>query len=260
VLVEKYGRRDTAGKYKAIHTGVALEQSGNSWFVERSGKREGPVDQREIGRLLIAGEIAATSLIWRKGMDGWKPILQVDEFREALQEVPPSLPDASLDDRGADVGVTLSAVPRPWVRFFARKVDYLLFGLFLAVAAGFLGLHPFHKNELVFAMSTVLLWIPVEAVLLTTWGYTPGKALLRVRVRKGLRDLPSFDDSFRRSLRVWWRGEGTGFPLFFLFTGGWAHGNFKIIGTTSWDREHLGDVPAGERQVGQTRDGVVTSD
>jgi hypothetical protein len=207
--------------------------------MERSGKSEGPLEQQQIHHLLMDGEIAASSLIWRKGMKDWAPISQVAEFRDALQEIPPPLPRGARERPGPGglAGTTLSTVPRPWARLFARVVDYLVFGLCLAEAAALVGIHDLVKKEFVLAMATVFLWIPVEAGLLSTWGYTPGKALLRIRVRKGLVDLPSFAESLRRSFLVWWSGEGMGFPAFFLFTAGRAQGNLKIKGDTSWDRD-----------------------
>ena len=223
-------------------------QGYGSWFVERFGECEGPYDHGQIDQLLMDGELKTTSLVWRKGMSGWTSISQVDEFREAVQEVPPPLPKKPLERISADVANSLSAKPRPWVRLLARNVDYVVFGLFLAVLAGLLDFGLLVKNPFVLAILTVLLWIPVEAALLSTWGYTPGKALLRVRVRKGLGSLPSFKDALRRSFRVWWIGEGMCLPLFFPFTAGSAYRNFKVTASTRWDRaghftvwhEHIG--------------------
>lgn len=226
-------------------------QGYGPWFVERSGEREGPYDHGQIDQLLIDGELKTTSLVWRRGMSGWTSISQVDEFRETVQEIPPPLPEKPLERTSADVASSLSAKPRPWVRLLARNVDYVMFGLFLAEVAGLLDFDLFVKNPFMFAISTVLLWIPIEAALLSTLGYTPGKALLRVRVRKGLDSLPSFKAALRRSFRVWWIGEGMCFPLFFPFTAGAAYRNFKVTASTRWDR--AGRFTVWHERIGRSR-------
>jgi hypothetical protein len=107
----------------------------------------------------------------------------------------------------------------------------------LAVAGEAVGLHRLVQNKALFGLSVPLIWIPIEGALLATWGYTPGKAFFRVRVRKGIDGRPRIEESLIRAFRVWWRGVGCGLPGVVLFTAWRAKIGFAILGTTSWDRD-----------------------
>ncbi len=91
---------------------------------------------------------------------------------------------------------TVSGVPqvRPWVRYWARMFDLNLF----AVAAGFLfaifvprALFRGISETLVLSALFLFLWIFVESLRLSWFGTTPGKSLLRTRLRlAGNRSIP----------------------------------------------------------------------
>ena len=46
-----------------------------------------------------------------------------------------------------------------------------------------------------------------------------------------------YSEALRRSLKVWWRGLGTGFPLASLITLFVAYGHLTRNGFTTWDDE-----------------------
>ena len=47
-----------------------------NWYYEKAGQRQGPVPESELDRLLASGEINATTLVWRDGMENWTPLAQ----------------------------------------------------------------------------------------------------------------------------------------------------------------------------------------
>ena len=64
---------------------------------------------------------------------------------------------------------------RPWVRFWARYVDYYLFASVIGAAYGFVdpSIFNFDRNEKQVAVFLVFFaWVFVEAGLLSTWGTT----------------------------------------------------------------------------------------
>ena len=84
-----------------------------------------------------------------------------------------------------------------WFRALARFCDYCLCFLGLGAITLFL---PFFYGPLFYyflAMVVPLFWVPVEALLISRWGTTPGKALLGLSVRDAL----GFKLPFRASLR-----------------------------------------------------------
>lgn len=86
-----------------------------------------------------------------------------------------------------------------WFRALARFCDYCLFFLILGAATLFLPYFygPFFYYYL--ALATPLLWAPVEALLITKWGTTPGKALLGLSVTNAQGFRLSFPLSLRRA-------------------------------------------------------------
>lgn len=134
--------------------------------------------------------------------------------------------------------VTVAQV-RPWVRYWARMLDVYLFCVALAVITTLNGVTLFEApgREQVASLLAVFGWAFTEAGLLASFGTTPGKALLRIRLvpppHAGER-VP-YGVALTRSLRVWWRGLGAGLPLVSLFTLLRAHGRLKRHGASSWD-------------------------
>lgn len=63
----------------------------NKWYYAKDGERFGPVSAGVLGDLFDAGELAQSTLIWRKGMDEWHPAEEVND----LDLPPPPLPAAT---------------------------------------------------------------------------------------------------------------------------------------------------------------------
>lgn len=51
------------------------------WFYEKEGKQNGPVEASELLRMLDADELSSKSLVWRVGMEEWKPMAEVDVLK-----------------------------------------------------------------------------------------------------------------------------------------------------------------------------------
>ncbi len=131
--------------------------------------------------------------------------------------------------------------PRPWVRFWARMLDVADFSLFVA-----LGLHLVTPvavlpglGERSFATGLVLLlaWTFFEAMLLATWGTTPGKWLLKIKIERPDGAALDYGSALKRSFAVWLRGLGCGLPLISLITLALAWNRLRENGQTSWDRD-----------------------
>ena len=43
------------------------------WFYARNGRQFGPLSSRKIRRLALRGKLKPTDLLWKKGMDQWRP-------------------------------------------------------------------------------------------------------------------------------------------------------------------------------------------
>jgi len=125
----------------------------------------------------------------------------------------------------------------PWIRFLARFVDYSLFFLLLLASKKlFRGQLPFSKYDHLIPFE-FFVWIPIEALLLSTWGKTPGKFFLKTRLKQGKRDKLDYSTALRRSFAVWLRGFGMGIPVLNCFCLLVAYNKLKVSQITTWDRE-----------------------
>ncbi len=146
--------------------------------------------------------------------------------------------------------VTSKDQTRHWVRYLARIIDYLFLGLFFKlIDASFL----IPQNFIYFPIFPILLtfaWIIPEAILLSMFGTTPGKWLLKTAIKDNFQLKPKFVSALKRSLSVWCNGMGMGIPFISPVTMVLAYIKIKK-GNTSWDSNGRFSVIHGE--IGRQR-------
>ena len=140
--------------------------------------------------------------------------------------------------------------PRPWHRLAARMFDYAIWGLLLALAMSqlrALGIVPADAahglaHPLVASVLITLAWTPIEALLITAVGTTPGKWLFGIYLQFSISDAYARRDTraqlaraMRRALRVWLQGVGAGFPLVAPFLIAIAFERLAENQETDWD-------------------------
>lgn len=141
----------------------------------------------------------------------------------------------------------------PWRRLFARTVDICTAGLvlFMLLIFAFSATMPeqaagFAKaieNPIIASIVLYLIWLPVEALLLSLFGTTPAKWLFGIRVAHPAGDLLSFSEALNRSFLVFVQGVGLGIPFVALFTQLFAYRRLTKTGTTLWDTSSSAVVP-----------------
>jgi len=133
-------------------------------------------------------------------------------------------------------------------------ITNFVLGFTLALFSPSLADRFFALNPLILGNISIFLWFFVEAFLLSTWGFTPGKWLLKVTVRRKRKILGSklsFFEALIRSFWVWFEGCGLGIPLIYLFTLIYSYYYLKGRGITRWD---LGlDVKVTHEKIGVIR-------
>lgn len=228
------------------------------WYFVRDGARVGPRPRDEVEALLSSGELPPATLVWTAGMEGWEPAAETTGFGPLLRgEVPAPPPrgeEASpaylTDPRPAQGTAARGVGAYPWRRWMARLVDMFCFGMVLGTVIAFVSpdvvaqANPVALNVLVLA-----LFVPVEALVLSALGSTPGKRLLRIRVTHEDGARLGFGTALERSVQVWVRGLALGLPFISLFT--LVRGYLRLTGEgrTTWD-EKLGlRVSYGEMSV-----------
>lgn len=125
--------------------------------------------------------------------------------------------------------------PRPWRRYWARMLDTYVFSLVIAVPILLIFPDVAKVNSAVLGMLILPLTIPLEALMLSSWGWTPGKGLMRVEVRNASGGKLPIDVAMARGIGVWIKGLGIGAPILSLFTHIAAFRRLNDLGETSWD-------------------------
>lgn len=129
------------------------------------------------------------------------------------------------------------SVPRPWIRYFARSIDTTLASLIIAIPVGIFS-GPTHDYPILLQMLVLVTWVPIESILISRFGSTPGKWLLSTRITQRSEEPISFQTALNRSFSVWWRGLGIGLPVvsFVCQILSWKQLKEKHI--TPWDQEN----------------------
>jgi len=131
---------------------------------------------------------------------------------------------------------------RPWLRYWARMVDMYVFMIILmlvfiplfrifGIDSEFLDFFP----EIIVDIIILFLFIFIEALFLSTWGTTIGKALFKIRVRNIDGIKLSYTEALKRSFLVFYLGQGMGIPIFIIIVGIMSYNKLQKDGITSWD-------------------------
>src|SRR6476620_11226269 len=140
--------------------------------------------------------------------------------------------------------------PRPWHRLAARMFDYSIWGLLLALLLSQLrgaGLVPevtahWLAHPLIAPILITLSFVPIEALLITAVGTTPGKWLFGIYLQFSISNAYARRDTrmqllraLLRAFRVWFQGLGCGFPLLAPVLVAIAHERLVVHQETDWD-------------------------
>ena len=208
-------------------------------FINRDGQQYGPYDEQQALQMLQAGELVPGDLAWHEGLAEWTTLdsvvpAAVPAVQTRMPRVfrPPGAP-AQVRSILPDEADT----PRPWRRYFARKMDYLIFGGgvgFVAAAAGRENMIA-QYNDFLVGIVLVIVWTFVEAPLLAATGTTPGKFLFGLRVVRVGGGRPALVQAFVRAWMVLLMGLGLGIPILSLLTCVFSYQILEKYGRTSWD-------------------------
>ena len=223
------------------------------YYLSVQGGQSGPHSQYEIIDRIRSGGLKGEVLVWKKGVSDWTPAKQLPEFEGYWPLAPETIAQA---EKARSLARSALDRPQPWLRFWARMLDYTWFGLLFMLVLG--AVLPQDKLDWVvkatFAHAPIdrvvfLLFVPVEAWMLSRRGTTPGKALLRIQVQRKEGGLPTYRQALVRSLLVLIRGCALGLELINLFAMSWARARLVRNGATSWDQETGLRVEHGEPEV-----------
>ncbi len=150
----------------------------------------------------------------------------------------------------------------PWMRLWARLFDLaltkiLLFALLGPLLFPLLASWGFIYRILFNAILVSGLYCLIEPHLLSRWGRTPGKILLRILLVKKEELAVEFADYKQRAFQVWIRGLAMGVSPIYLYTVFASYADLKNKGVTLWDEDGGFEVLQGRLDDGRGALAVV---
>ena len=238
------------------------------WYYVEAGQQRGPIPKEDLQSKLASGTLEPEALVWCEGMTEWKPANSVAGLWVSTQQ-PAPLPEAPVSPRASvspyappapepPAAGSLSQVDwsgyvpegpqiRPWVRYWARTLDFLTFSLVFGVAAAVMFPAFAEMNDSLIGIVLLAFYNLYEPVVLALFGTTPFKALLKVRLRNKDGSKLSFWQGLGRTLSVWVAGQGLGIPIAALVTNIYSYTRLTNQGITSWDQS--GDFTVSHQPV-----------
>ncbi|MCX6722861.1 MAG: RDD family protein [Candidatus Staskawiczbacteria bacterium] len=169
-------------------------------------------------------------------LDEQKDVKTVKQTEAAIIE-PVQKQEAAVRVTKEDVKkVKGTSSTHPWLRYWARSLDVFIGGFGLGIILAFTYPSIADVPSMVLSMIVLFVWVFIEAALLSSWGTTPGKWLLRIKI-KGPKDKIDFSSALNRSFNVWYKGFGFGIPIVYLFTLISSYKHLTKEGITPWDQD-----------------------
>jgi uncharacterized RDD family membrane protein YckC len=120
----------------------------------------------------------------------------------------------------------------PWLRWGARILDIMVLTALVGAALPNSRSRDLARLE---GISVLLVWIPLEALLISRLGFTPGKWLFGLSVLDRGGSRLTFQQALHRAGLVFLRGLGAG--ILAPFTQAWAFWQIANAGEATWDRD-----------------------
>lgn len=128
-------------------------------------------------------------------------------------------------------------IKRPWLRFWARTLDLLVFETLLNI---FLPFEALNRIETLFSQM-LLLFISIliiEPVQIYFFGTTLGKWLFGIKLIKKSGAKISYRDALKRSMLVWAKGYAGNLPFLSYLSMMMTYQTILDTGTISWDEKY----------------------
>ena len=191
------------------------------WFYEKDGEEAGPVSEGELLDLLKSGQVFPDTLLWTESMVDWQPALDLEPFRSGLRE------DGSV----------WTPAPRPWTRFWARRVDLIIYDVVALAVLFWIGNNGMEIDDSIGLFLMILFMILAETCLLVWMGTTFGKWLFNISLTRPGGERLSFNSALYRTFLLWLRGLGLGIPFINLAAMAIGLRNLTVNQESSWDRD-----------------------
>ncbi|WHY78591.1 RDD family protein [Neobacillus sp. WH10] len=214
-------------------------KEGNAWFYIHNHQQQGPVGLFELKKLFEQGILHAETFIWSKEMNCWQMAKSLDLFPDStLNPILTVQQTENLAGNWHELEKDTYPKGRPFVRYLARFFDLSLFSLFLITFVSiFSPKFILESSDIFIFILSLVLYILVEASILSIFGNTLGKSILNARLRTTNGDPLNFLTSFKRSIFVTAAGMGFGLPIINIICFYFSYYDLKKNGKSTWDQQ-----------------------
>ena len=177
------------------------------WIIQ-DGKKLGPLEDYEVREMIREGKVSRDTRVWHEGADGW---LSASDLGVLANEF------VAPEEKRELIQIRLTPF-RAWPRLGARLIDYLIYESILHSFSILCGVNLWKGGDSSgwVVIGIVLPVILMEAAMVGSLGFTPGKWLLGLRVETLGGQRLSTGQAFVRSMRVWVLGMGMFIPLMMI--------------------------------------------
>lgn len=205
----------------------------NVWFYIRDHQQQGPIGLFELKKLFEQGVLTGDSFLLSSDMDSWSMAKTLNVFQSADEQ--DSINYALVWE---EIKKDTYPTGRPFVRFLARFFDLALFTFFLiAFVTIFSPKFIVESSAITVFMICLILYILVEAAILSVFGNTLGKSLLNTRMKMVTGETINFVTALKRSIFVTAAGMGLGMPIINIICFGFSFIDLKKHGYATWDKQ-----------------------
>jgi uncharacterized RDD family membrane protein YckC len=207
----------------------------NQWFYVSDNEQKGPVNESEILHLFKQSLLDGETMVWSKSLEGWEKAS--NHFQSYILPPPPSQGESTVHN----VNVTSEndyPKGRPWIRYFAKMIDFTLYSICIVIYIVFFFPDAILEiPEIALTFLSLFICIFLDTLILYIFETTPGKAILKIKIKNINGGKINFTQALRRSFGVWVRGLGFGIPIISFICILVSYFDLRRNGITKWDQK-----------------------
>ena len=207
-------------------------------YLLQDGEKSRPLTVYEVAEEVRSGRADKDTLGWYQGSDGWQRLEELPAVSSIFVEPPPRPAVVAAEEQAERRAQLAPERMRSSVRLWARLIDLFFLEwaiLMIGLGTGLVTVSDLLNNpHLEMQLLPAALLVVLEAFMIHSFGTTPGKWLLRVRVSLDDGSLIPLKTSFRRALTVWWRGVGFWVIPLNIFMMALSQATLLSTGKTPW--------------------------
>ncbi len=205
------------------------------WYYFSEKSKEGPFSFHEMKDKIHEGIIDQSTVVYSDCLPHKQKLMDIEMFQVTDEDQPGPVVRSNFPEKKEELS---KHKVRPVLRFIARSFDYFIFTIFVVCFMALFKIPIPLQSPLFFCLGIYFVWNFVEALLIASFGTTPGKFLINMKILSADRKHLSYVKALKRSFGVYILGFGLGVPFLSLATMLLSLFWLSIKKETFWDKGH----------------------